>query len=400
MEIVHYTLFCSAASSVSFIPFHKPITNDDEPHPLDGSNSSRDTAASAIPQKDLDTDSFTINKGLLSPFFIGAGLGTTGTTALYNAMCLLGFPSVHFRRSCIHPVGSSSSDHPFGSKRPLDPALSRSSRDLLGKNMYQVNMEAEKSLREKGLLAHQRLLQSWRSLRVCARRSRQKGEHGLFKKNVNFTSSVCGNGAGIVDQLYQHASEVVASGLAFVTDTPYPFLFHFLRQMAVKQRLNAVVLLTERDPQTWVQSRLRHHVGESDLMCFAAAHGFDLQECLKRNENQKLSAETDCTMSTRHYNLQNLAFQHSEMFGSGNKNNSEAKENDDYRSFLARAMKQHHTVIKNITSSPVIVINLWIEDLPTVPDLSRALRNRMRPILSPEILWQYENATPLQSIRC
>ncbi|CAJ1959553.1 unnamed protein product [Cylindrotheca closterium] len=392
-----------------------PITTDPDQHLTpndDGPNSSSDAATSAIPPSGLDEGSFVMHDSIQTPFFIGAGLGTTGTTAVYNAMCLLGFPSVHFRRSCIHPpMMSNGSGHTMAFNRVNDSVnVFHFARGRSGKSMNQLQMEAAEKmlLVEEGLSAHTRLLKSWRSLRVCARRSRQQREDILSNFSSSRLRGGCSNFTGIVDNLNQHASQVVASGLAFVTDTPYPFLINFLSQVALKHRPNTVIILTERDPEAWVKSRLRHHNGESDLMCFettAIAAAFDLQECLKRNENlQQLSTESsDTTMSKRHYHVQNLAFQHSEIIGDKN-NYYSAAEKDYYRSFLAKAVKQHHARIKtnkNMTALnwPTIVINLWAEDFPTVPDLAQALWKRMKPILPPEILLQYENATPLQSLR-
>lgn len=291
--------------------------------------------------------------------------------------------------------------------RNSDESFSVSSfQNLPAKSKNQFKMEAEKALVEKGLSAHKQLIKCWRSLRACARRSRQH-TNGSMQNDTALTShhSVCSNFSGIVDSLNHHAAQVVASGVVFVTDTPYPFLVDFLQQVALHHRPNTVIVLTERDPEAWVQSRLRHHMGESDLMCWdddkltSNANAFDLQKCLKRNEGVQgkplsISTENDpsrITMPKRTYTAQNLAFQHSELLG-GNQQR--------YRSMLAHAMKQHHTRIKqHIMDDRVIVINLWTEDLPTVPVLAQALWTRMQPFLPTDILAQYKHATPLQTIR-
>ncbi|KAL3940069.1 MAG: hypothetical protein SGBAC_005325 [Bacillariaceae sp.] len=368
-------------------------------------NSTGIASASSLPKIGGDTDTSFFGEPILTPFFIGSGLGTTGTTALYNAMCFLGFPSVHFRRSCIHPLESnSSSDHAMTSidNRNSDGSFSGSSpQNLPTKSKNQLKMDAEKALVEKGLSAHKQLIKCWRSLRACARRSRQN-DTALTSRH-----SVCSNFTGIVDSLDHHAAQVVASGVALVTDTPYPFLVDFLQQVALHHRPNTVIVLTERDPEAWVQSRLRHHIGESDLMCWdddkltTNANAFDLHKCLKRNERvqrkplSSLSTENDpsrITMPQPTYNAQNLAFQHSEIV---------QESQQRYRSMLAHAMEQHQTRIKkHFTDDQIIVINLWTEDLPTVPVLAQALWTRMQPFLpTDDIIAQYKHATPLQTIR-
>lgn len=337
----------------------------------------------------------------LVPFFIGAGLGTTGTTTLYSAMCMMGFPSVHFRRSCIHPVALPISNHSISgaskNQSNFDTVNVLESTSHNQKSKLSLQMEADKA---KGVLAHRRLLQSWRSLRVCTRRSRQTKMQNAPSMVTH--SQACKNFTGLVDNLFHQASQVVSSGLSLVTDTPYPFLMDIVLQAAKKHRPITAIILTEREPQSWVSSRLRHHISESDLMCFHPANAFDLPKCLEQNRQysspkQKYN-KLGMTPSppTREYNVKNLTFQHSEILGG----NYSSREKDQYRSFLANSMDQHHTKIKNMMKGRIIVINLWKEDLPTVPDLALALWERMEPIVPPNILQQYKRtAIPLQSIR-
>jgi len=367
---------------------------DDEP------NSSNADSAAKVLQHGPNIDATSRPN---PPFFIGAGLGTTGTTALYNAMCMMGFPSVHFRRSCIHPVALLNSNrnssstlqnqNDFETQNVLK--FSRRDQDDEKSNHRFQQMDAEKA---KGVLAHRRLLRSWRSLRVCTRRSRQpQNQHGV--------SATCENFTGIVDDLFHQASQVVKSGLVLVTDTPYPFLMDIIVQVAKKQRPFTGIILTERDPQAWVSSRLRHHVGESDLMCFHPKNAFDLPKCLEQNNRHQHPPSSEQKNDTfgmmpsppdRQYKLQKLTFQHSEILGG----NYSKQEKQYYRSLLVHSMNKHHTKIKSMMDGRIILINLWNENLPTVPDLARALWERMEAIVPQDILEQYKNAAiPLQSIR-
>jgi hypothetical protein len=176
---------------------------------------------------------------MLTPFFIGAGLGTSGTTTLFQAMCNLGFPSVHYKRYCIR---------------------------------VDLNHTIEKSL-NVGVEAHFRVLQTFDRLKNCSKNSRING------------ANTCPDYNAVHLRLLKEVATVVKSGLMFVIDTPYSFLVPYLRKIAKTEGLRDIVILTERDPKKWAISRILQHRKEADVMCQRVESAFDLQTCLQNEKD-------------------------------------------------------------------------------------------------------------------
>lgn len=254
------------------------------------------------------------------PFLIGAGLGTTGTTSLFKAMCNLGFPSVHYKRSCTR---------------------------------VDLNSTIEGSL-NLGVQAHRRMLKKFGHLKNCSLNSRK-----------NNGTSVCPDYDTAASEMMKEVAAVVKSGLMFVTDTPYPFLVPYLRQVAKEEGLRDIVILTERDPKKWAFSRTHHHTWDADVMCENVDYAFDLQGCLqKEKDNAK------------------LLFRHSELRG-----------DSEYDNFLVDSMKIFQRTMKN--QHPTMNINLWNEELLDIAHLQSALLHRMSHWVSPETLAYHSSAAAL-----
>jgi hypothetical protein len=169
-----------------------------------------------------------------TPFFIGAGLGTSGTTTLFQAMCNLGFPSVHYKRYCAR---------------------------------VDLNHTIDKSL-NLGVKAHRRVLKMFGRLKNCSLNSRING------------TNTCPDYNAVYLELLKEVATVVKSGLMFVTDTPYPFLVPYLQKIAKTEGLRDIAILTERDTKKWAFSRTHHHTWDADVMCQRVESAFDLQKCL------------------------------------------------------------------------------------------------------------------------
>ena len=148
---------------------------------------------------------------------VGAAHGSTGTHLFYYATCHLGFPSVHWESGCLP-------------RNEIQPSSTVQDR-----------------------------FASHESLRLII--------HGMRKCFVKGRLS-CGNALEWRTEVLSLIDQIVQDGnIRAFHDTPYPSLIAPLTQSIRRHNKTLILLQSERNPEQYAQSRLRHHYGSRDLLC-------------------------------------------------------------------------------------------------------------------------------------
>eukprot|EP00980_Cylindrotheca_fusiformis_P015265 scaffold4247_cov66-Cylindrotheca_fusiformis.AAC.6 len=256
----------------------------------------------------------------MTPFFIGAGPGTTASSSVFRALCSLGIPTVHFRRNCTRT----------SLEEPINESL------------------------KLGVDAHYKSAELLLRMNSCCHRSRER--------NVTY----CPDFDDMVSSLLEEAKKVVGSGLMAAVDTPYPYILQHMRNVAKETGRLGIIVLTEREPKSWLNSRSYNHPTTSGTMCDHVEFAFDLQACVRKEKSQ---------------NRLMMRF-------------SERNMTTEDEQFFIDAMKTHQRNVKNM--HPVIQLNVWNEALRLGSDLRQALLMRMKNLVSPEFYAYHSNATALK----
>jgi len=207
----------------------------------------------------------------LPPLIIGAGPGTTGTHTIFLALCALGVPGVHWGLSCTGKF-EQGRDQCRQPPAPPDAVISDAFR------------------------AHFTLIDEVTKLITCLesehKRQRRKGGSPVSEKYIipsDCPADMVAWGDEIRDLVdrvsvwsYQEDG-VYLQNVQSVNDTPYPFLLPYLIESATRNRggIAPVILLSERDPEQWALSRVKHY----DPFCLDpidVANRFNLLECIDR----------------------------------------------------------------------------------------------------------------------
>jgi len=94
------------------------------------------------------------------------------------------------------------------------------------------------------------------------------------------------------DEIYQHLTNVINSGIVGLFDSPYPYLADQVLKLSNKYReIPPIIAMTNRESSSWVRSRLKHQI----LLCRAeysyeqlGASEFDIFGCVYRAFNSTL----------------------------------------------------------------------------------------------------------------
>jgi len=203
-----------------------------------------------------------------APLFYHISPGSSGSRTLYHATCKLGFPSVHHISFCISNT----------------------------RGIYGVN----KSL-VQGIRSHYELMRLYEMAINCCRQYQKGNIHVVngvvvSTKNNNETSiefELCNtNLDDWRDEIYQHLTNVINSGIVGLFDSPYPYLADEVLKLSNKYReIPPIIAMTNRESSSWVRSRLKHQI----LLCRAeysyeelGASEFDIFGCIDRAFNSTL----------------------------------------------------------------------------------------------------------------
>eukprot|EP00980_Cylindrotheca_fusiformis_P013406 scaffold3416_cov120-Cylindrotheca_fusiformis.AAC.4 len=141
-----------------------------------------------------------------------------------------------------------------------------------------------------------------------------------------------------------------------------------MQNVAEEKGRLGILILTERDPKSWLISRASNHPESADVICDHVEHAFDLQACLRTETSQK--------KLMMRYSERNMTM-------------------EDEQQLYIDSMRTHQRNVKNMY--PVIQINVWNEAVKDDSDLRQALLMRMKHFLvSPSATLAYHsNATAL-----
>eukprot|EP00980_Cylindrotheca_fusiformis_P030485 scaffold24893_cov132-Cylindrotheca_fusiformis.AAC.3 len=175
----------------------------------------------------------------------------------------------------------------------------------------------------------------------------------------------CPNFNKMASNLLAEAKKVVGSGLMAAIDSPYPSILQHMRNASDEKELLGILVLTERDPRSWLNSRASNHPETADTICDHVEHAFDLQACLREEKSQK-------KLMMRY---------------------SERNMTTEDEQFYMDSMRTHQRNVKNMY--PVMQMNVWNEAVRDDSDLRQALLMRMKHLVSPATLAYHSNATAL-----
>lgn len=192
----------------------------------------------------------------IAPLFYHISPGSTGSRTLYHASCSAGYPSVHHKSFCI----------------------SRS-RGIAGVDDDVV----------EGVRAHYKVYRLYEmAARCCSLWSKDKLKLEDEPDGVQETVllKIC---SMPLDEwaisIQTHVTTVLQSGLVGLFDTPYPYLAPQVLDIAKQSRANIVIAMTQRDPEAWARSRIKHGL----LLCREeysykgmGSSEFDVMGCISR----------------------------------------------------------------------------------------------------------------------
>ena len=210
-------------------------------------------AKSMIQLADLDVEGSGADKKLIggrsersTMIVIGAGMGTTGTHLFYHATCYMGLSSVHYWNRCISPNNDKTYD---------EHELQQASN--LHNDLIRVVIKMFKCVDTKGRM----------NLNI-GYNSTNSSQNKNNKTN-NKKKALCGNAFEWKDTVLRLIDEVVqADVFEGYNDTPYPHLLRPLAQSIRRHRRhNPIILLTERDPESYAKRRSSKDYGETDPLC-------------------------------------------------------------------------------------------------------------------------------------
>jgi hypothetical protein len=171
------------------------------------------------------------------PLLLQAGQGTTATHAVYKALCHLGVPTLHYSVHCnmVEPGGGGGGTEEEGNSTSVTD----------GDVTTTTTASSAQQLHERlVLLTHQ--FEGMPRLNIS-----QCDDVEVWMEQVkNLVDELLiddggGGGGGVVGAL---------------TDTPYSFLIPYIQQASLRIRgISPVILLTERDPETWAMKRQTKH---------------------------------------------------------------------------------------------------------------------------------------------
>ena len=187
---------------------------------------------------------------------IGAGHGSTGTHLIFHTTCHLGFSSVHWNMGCLSP----------------------------NNNQFQEN-------EIKGRFAtHDMLRKEIHNMHTCIhRRSKSCGNALEWKANI----------LTLVDELVQHRDGDIQA----FHDTPYPYIISQLVEASYRFDRIPIIILSERDPETYAKRRSSSYYGWSDPICIDPLSindtdrsfpggGYDLIGCVEHAASKSKSPES------------------------------------------------------------------------------------------------------------
>ena len=183
---------------------------------------------------------------IYAPLIIGAGQGTTGTHLFVDATCAMGFVSLHYGIGCLPKHVLNISD------------------DILHSRYIGSDLKAKAPLQLLPKYAHYRELLQYHS-RISS------GFLKTFKSNKTLPVEV-------KDNILNDLEEIITWGkrhrvVLALHDTPYPMLMPEMTKLVQKhyrsnigQVTKPIILLSERDPEEYVQRRLQSH-GSYSWIC-------------------------------------------------------------------------------------------------------------------------------------
>ena len=197
-----------------------------------------------------------------APLFYHISPGSSGSRTLYHATCKLGFPSVHHISFCIS-----------------------NTRGIYGVNKSVVH----------GIRSHYEIMRLYEMAINCCRQYQKGNIHVVngvvvSTKNNNETSiefELCNtNLDDWREEIYQHLTNVINSGIVGLFDSPYPYLADQVLELSNKYRaIPPIIAMTNRESNSWTRSRIKHQI----LLCRVeysyeqlGASEFDIIGCIDR----------------------------------------------------------------------------------------------------------------------
>jgi hypothetical protein len=231
---------------------------------------------------------------------------------------------------------------------------------------------------EHGVQYHQEVLVYWKLMRQCAEDYRLYGSCST----ESFEE--------LAAQLRLYVSKVIDSGMGSVHDVPYAHMVPFIIKYAVNNNntnndddddddddgstnvghgcgsgrgrgrgRGSIVLLTERDPDEWVASRIKHHANSADLICHdLSIDAFDLDECIAKH----------------HDHVENLFLYYQYIH-----RNLDQDQEDEFVRLSSEAMARYQTKIIH-EYKPAVVVNFW-KQVFNVSSLADFVWNSTQPLL-------------------
>ena len=215
-----------------------------------------------------------------APLFYHISPGSSGSRTLYHATCKLGFPSVHHISFCIS-----------------------NTRGIHGVNNTVV----------QGIRSHYEIMRLYEMAISCCRQYQKGGIHvveGVVVSTKNnetsLESELCNtNLDDWRNEIYQHLTNVINSGIVGLFDSPYPYLADQVLELSNKYRvIPPIIAMTNRESNSWARSRLKHQI----LLCRAefsyeqlGASEFNIFGCIDRAFNYSSSVEKEGESSAKLY---------------------------------------------------------------------------------------------------
>ena len=206
-----------------------------------------------------DISAVAVNNESTTPLFYHVSPGSTGSRTLYHAACSAGFPSVHHKSFCISDT-----------------------RGIEGVDKKVV----------EGVRAHFEVLRLYEMAVGCLK-AKSKLVAGASSNKDDSLASICNISIETwSDSLRNHLSAVLKSDLVGLFDTPYPYLAPQIVHLLKLWRPIAIIGMTQRDPSTWVKSRIKHGL----LLCRKeyslddlGSSEFDIFGCIKNAERKSIN---------------------------------------------------------------------------------------------------------------
>ncbi len=208
-------------------------SSQDNPRDNDGGDVKKNEITNTNPNS-------TAVKRRVVPLILGAGRGTTGTHTMTEAMCHLGYPSIHYNVGCI----------------PSDEIVEASNEDENGGTESSVISEYYMTFFD----ISEKLRASFTHLGNCIL-GQEVCSHPAQPTRDNLVRSI--------DVLVNYTTTMDIDTIPSLHDTPYPYVMPTVIKSVKKyyNEIMPVIVLTERDPEEYITRRFQSRHSGRDIMC-------------------------------------------------------------------------------------------------------------------------------------